>query len=370
VTRPDLRVTPGSEPRETIASFPEDPVVYSALGPSGTLAGEAPLDAGETLAAFRLMVLARQFDKRMTGLSRRDEIGTYTPLEGQEASVVGSALALEPARDWIVPSYREQAALLQHGLPLDSLVSMYFGRINAARIPDGLNIFTRQQAIGTQLPHAAGLAWGLKITGTGGVVIVYCGDGASSEGDFHEACNLAGVTGAPIVFFVQNNGWAISTPVRQQTAAPSFAARAAGYGMAGAVVDGMDLFATYNVTKEAVERARNGGGPTLIESRCYRMSFHNTADNPRMYRDEAEVEAARKVDPIARVRSYLAANGLLDDEGFASLEREVTEEIDAAVTRVKALPRPGRADVFDHVFDELTPGLEKQRDDLERLVDQ
>jgi TPP-dependent pyruvate/acetoin dehydrogenase alpha subunit len=353
---------------DMIANLPEEPVVYSVLRPDGTLVGEPPLDPAATIAAFRRMIFARQFDRSMTGLSRRDEIGTYTPLEGQEASVLGSALALEPTRDWIVPSYREQAALLQHGLPLDSLVSTYFGRINAARIPDDLNIFTRQQAIGTQLPHAAGLAWGLKLTATGAVVIVYCGEGASSEGDFHEACNLAGVTGAPLVVFVQNNGWAISTPVRQQTAALSFAARAAGYGFPGALVDGNDLFAVYNVTKEAVARARAGEGPTLIESRCYRMSFHNTADNPRMYREEAEVEEARKVDPIARVRAYLSANGLLDDEGVAAMEREVKAEIDASVQRVKALPRPSRTDVFDHVFETPTPGLERQRDDLERIV--
>ena len=308
------------------------------------------------------MVLTRQLDRRLIGLSRRDVIGTYTPLEGQEASVLGSAMALEPDRDWIVPSYREQAALLQHGLPLDSLVSTYFGRIDAARIPDGLNILTRQQAIGAHLPQATGLAWGLKLRGLDAAVIVYFGEGASSEGDFHEACNLAGVTRAPLIFFLQNNGWAISTPAHKQTAATSFAARAAGYGFPGVVVDGNDLFAVYNVTREAVDRARAGGGPTLIESRCYRLSMHNTADNPRLYRDEAEVVAAKERDPIARVRAYLAAEGALDEEGFALLEREVAAEIDAAIERVQALPRPARADVFEHVYATMPPNLERQRD--------
>jgi pyruvate dehydrogenase E1 component alpha subunit len=316
----------------------------------------------ETVGALRRMFLTRQLDRRLIGLSRRDVIGTYTPLEGQEASVLGSAMALEPDRDWIVPSYREQAALLQHGLSLDSLVSMYFGRMDAARIPDGLNILTRQQAIGAHLPQAAGLAWGLKLRGLDAAVIVYFGEGASSEGDFHEACNLAGVTRAPLVFFLQNNGWAISTPAHKQTAATSFAARAAGYGFPGVVVDGNDLFAVYDVTREAVNRARAGEGPTLIESRCHRLGMHNTADNPRLYRDEAEVAAAKERDPIARVRSYLAAEGALDDEGFALLEREVAAEIDAVIERVQALPRPGRADMFEHVYATTPKHLERQRD--------
>jgi pyruvate dehydrogenase E1 component alpha subunit len=318
----------------------------------------------ETVAALRRMVLTRQLDRRLIGLSRRDVIGTYTPLEGQEASVLGSAMALDPDRDWIVPSYREQAALLQHGLPLDTLVATYFGRIDAARIPDGLNILTRQQAIGAHLPQAVGLAWGLKLRSLDAAVIVYFGEGASSEGDFHEACNLAGVTGAPLVFFLQNNGWAISTPAHKQTAAKSFASRAEGYGFPGVVVDGNDLFAVYDVTREAVGRARAGAGPTLIESRCYRLNMHNTADNPRLYRDEAEVAAAKDRDPIARVRAYLTAEGALDDDRFASLEREVAGEIDAVIERVQALPRPGRADVFEHVYATATPNLEQQRDSI------
>ncbi len=315
----------------------------------------------EALAALRLMVLTRTFDRRMIGLSRRDVIGTYTPLEGQEASVLGSAMALDPSRDWIVPSYREQAALLRHGLPLDTLTAMYFGRIDAARIPEGLNIFTRQQAVGAQLPQAVGLAWGLSLRGTDGVVLVYFGEGASSEGDFHEACNLAGVVRAPIVFFLQNNGWAISTPARRQTGASTFASRAEGYGFPGVVVDGNDLFAVREVARDAVARARAGGGPTLIESRCYRMNMHNTADNPRRYRDEAEVAAARERDPIELLRSRLVAAGALDDQGYALLEREVSAEIDDAVARVQSLPRPTPPDAFEHVYATLPPNLERQR---------
>lgn len=296
------------------------------------------------------MVLTRRFDKRMIGLSRRDVIGTYTPLEGQEASVLGAAMALDPARDWIVPSYREQAALLHHGLSLDALTALYFGRIDAARIPDGLNLLTRQQAVGAQIPHAVGLAWGLALRELSGVVLTYFGEGASSEGDFHEACNFAGVVKAPVVFLLQNNGWAISMPAQGQTAASSFADRAAGYGFPGVVVDGTDLFAVHDAVSEAVERARGGGGPTLIESRCYRLSMHNTADDPRRYRDDAEVSAARERDPITRLRRLLTEGGALDDASFASLEHDVAAEIDAAIDRVQQLPRPPRDAIFEHVF--------------------
>jgi pyruvate dehydrogenase E1 component alpha subunit len=166
------------------------------------------------------------------------------------------------------------------------------------------------------------------------------------------------------VVLLQNNGWAISTPVREQTAALSFASRAAGYGFPGVVVDGNDLFAVYLATRAAVERARNGGGPTLIESRCYRFSMHNTADNPRRYRGDDEVEAARSVDPIARVRAFLVARGLLDDEGYEALLRDVQEEIGAVVERVRALPRPGRDDLFAHVYAEESAVLRRQREQL------
>jgi pyruvate dehydrogenase E1 component alpha subunit len=355
-----------SESRAATFLVDESPI-RAVLQPDGTVTGPPPLDTNASREALRLMILSRQFDKSMTVLSRRDEIGTYTPLEGQEASVLGAALALDPAHDWIVPSYREQAALLHHGLPLDSLMALYFGRIDAAKIPENVNILTRQQAVGAQLPHAAGLAWGLKLTHKPGVVIVFCGEGASSEGDFHEACNLAGVTNAPIVFFVQNNGWAISTPSASQTAASSFAARAIGYGFEGVIVDGNDIFGVHQATKNAVAKARNGAGPSLIESRCYRLTFHNTADNPRRYRTDAQVNDARQFDPIARLAAYLVASGAIDRAQVDEIELEAKIEIDAAIQRVRALPRPRGADVFDHVFASSTQALARQRDAVARV---
>jgi pyruvate dehydrogenase E1 component alpha subunit len=293
-------------------------------------------------------------------LSRRDAIGTYPPMEGQEAAAVGSAFALDPVRDWIVPSYREQGALLQHGLPIDNLIANYFGRLDAARIPDEVNILTRQQAIGTQISHAVGLAWGLRLRRTGGVVLAYFGDGASSEGDFHEAANLAGVQKAPVVLFLQNNGWAISVPATAQTAAASFADRGPGYGFPGVQVDGNDLLAVYEATKGAVERARRGDGPTLIEARTYRLNVHNTADHPRRYRSQDEEAAAREREPLTRLRRYLLSADLVSEESLAALDTELTGQIDAAITRVRALPRPDPRAVMEHVYEDLPPGLRAQ----------
>jgi len=218
-------------------------------------------------------------------------------------------------------------------------------------------MLTRQQAIGSQISHAVGLAWGLRLRRTGGVVLGYFGDGASSEGDFHEAANLAGVRKAPVVLFLQNNGWAISVPTAMQTAAASLAARGPGYGFPGVRVDGNDLLAVYEVTRDAVARARRGDGPTLIEACTYRLNVHNTADNPRRYRDGAEESAARAVEPLARVRAYLLAAGVLDEEALTEMDAELTGLIDAAVARVQALPRPAPASIAEHVYAELPAGL-------------
>jgi pyruvate dehydrogenase E1 component alpha subunit len=282
-------------------------------------------------------------------------------VHGQEASVVGSAMALDPARDWIVPAYREQPAMLRHGLPLERLLAGYMGRINAARIPDDVKLLPRNQAVGAQLPHAAGLAWGLKLRRLDGVVLVYLGEGASSEGDFHESANLAGVVRAPLVYLLQNTGYAISTPSARQSAAPALALRAAGYGFVGELVDGNDLFAVHLATREAVERARHGDGPTLIESRTYRMGFHNTTDNPREYRDEAETEEMARRDPIVRLTRYLEARGRWSDSLAAQVRAEIARQIDEAQQKAAAFPRPTARDVYDHAYADPPARVEEQR---------
>lgn len=321
----------------------------------------APMDPELTREALRWMLLSRAIDDLAIKLQRLGRVGLYGPVHGQEASVVGSALALHPERDWMVPASREQPAMLRHGLPLDALLAAYMGRFNHAAIPQGLKLLPRQQSIGAQLPHAAGLAWSLRIRRLPGVVLVYCGDGASSEGDFHEAANLAGVMRAPLVIVLINNQYAISTPFSRQTAATRLAARAAGYGFPGVAVDGNDVFAVYAATSKAVERALGGEGPTLIECRTYRVGFHNTSDNPRQYRDDAEVRAAMARDPIERLQRYVLDRGIWSAEDIEAVRRGHSDELQAAVRRVAALPPPGPEAMFENVYEVLPERVAKQR---------
>ncbi len=354
-------------PSTTRELAPEDVLRFlsqdGALQPGVT----APMSDSEALAALRLMMLSRAIDDRAIKLNRGGSIGIYSPVHGQEAAVVGSCWALDPKRDWLVPAYREQPALVRHGLPLSNLFGGYLGKVVATRVPDGVKLLPSQVSIATQLSHAVGLAWGLRLQHIEAAVMVYCGEGATSEGDFHEACNLAGVMNAPVVFLVQNNGWAISTPLNRQTAAKTLASRAAGYGFPGVVADGNDFFAVYAAAREGVERALSGAGPTLIEARTFRMGFHNTTDNPREYRDPAEEEAARAKDPIDRLQHYLAARGAFDDLTADRWHAEISAEIDTAVQTALGLPSPGLDDVFDNVYATPPPRMVSEREAMRKL---
>jgi pyruvate dehydrogenase E1 component alpha subunit len=249
-------------------------------------------------------------------------------------------------------------------MPLDRIIAGYMGRMKSSVIPDDVNVLPNQVALATQLPHAVGLAWGLKLQKKPGIVMAYLGEGASSEGDFHEACNLAGVTRAPVVFVLQNNQWAISTSVGVQSACERYSLRAQGYGFPGVTVDGNDLFAVYEAAVAAVARARAGEGPTLIETITYRLSFHNTTDNPQMYLPKGWLEEAEKKDPIPRVEQWLAEHGMWDDAARTAMEGEIAEEIDAAVAAALAAPAVRPGDLFDNVYAELPERVKKQRQEL------
>jgi pyruvate dehydrogenase E1 component alpha subunit len=333
------------------------------LAPDGTVPDRyrPRLSEGELLAAYRLMLLSRRLDERAFNLQRQGRLGTFSPVHGQEASVVGSASALDPARDWVVPQYRELPAMLRQGYTLEHFFLYIMGNPEGNRMPEGVKLLPIQISLATQLPHAVGLAWGLRHQGLDGVVCVYFGDGASSEGDFHEACNLAGVRRAPVIFFMQNNGWAISTPVSKQTAAASFAVRAVGYGFPGQLVDGNDLFAVHEATRRAVERARTGEGPTLIESRTYRMGPHNTADDPTRYVDPEELAAHRALDPIVRLRSYLRDNGVLPEGAEERMQGEIEEQIAAALAAAEGRAGGRAEQIFDHVYADPPARLREQR---------
>lgn len=333
------------------------------LAPDGTVPDgyDPPLSREQLLDAYRLMLLSRRIDERAFSLQRQGRLGTFSPVNGQEASVVGSAFALDPARDWVVPQYRELPAMLRQGYTLELFFLYFMGNPMGNRMPDAVNLLPFQISLATQLPHAVGLAWGLHHQGCDGVVCVYFGDGGSSEGDFHEACNLAGVRRAPVIFFLQNNRWAISTPVSKQTATASLAARAAGYGFPGELVDGNDLFAVYEATARAVERARVGEGPTLIESRTYRMGPHNTADDPTRYVPPEELEAYRALDPVARLRTYLHAAGVLDGAVEQQLREEIEEEIRAALAAAEPQAGGRGQQLFDNVYADPPARLVQQR---------
>lgn len=339
----------------------------SILKPDGQLVkgAKASMSDEALIEALRLMFMSRTYDERATALQRQGLYGVFSPALGQEASVVGSAMALDPARDWIVPQYRELIAMVRHGYPLERIAAAGMGRISeATRIPDGVNVLPTQVALAAQLPHATGLAWGLKLQKKDSVVMTYVGDGGSSEGDFHEALNLAGVQRAPVVFVLQNNQYAISTPRRMQSATPSFALRAAGYGFPGVEVDGNDVMAVYSVAAEAVHRARAGEGPTLIESVTYRMSFHNTTDNPSLYEDPKEREEASRRDPIERVVKHLTSRGLWDDERDKETRARVRAEIDSALEKAAAYPAVTPSQLFDHTYSELPGPVRRQREEL------
>jgi pyruvate dehydrogenase E1 component alpha subunit len=336
---------------------------HAVLNQDGSLVeGRQPRLSGEQAQeGLRWMLLSRAFDERATALQRQGQLGVYSPVLGQEAAVVGSSLALDPAQDWIAPAYRELPAVVRHGYPLERLAASYMGKVMSGRIPDDVKVLPSQVALATQLQHATGLAWGLRLQGKEGIVITYFGEGASSEGDFHEACNLAGVVRAPVVFFLQNNNWAISTPRKIQSGAASLAARAAGYGFPGVTVDGNDMAAVYEVTADAVARARSGEGPTLIEALTYRLSFHNTTDNPSRYVEPGELEAARRRDPISRVEAYLRAGGHLDDATRDQLHAEAAQVVDDAIQAAQAFPGPEPGQVFENVYEKLPARVEAQR---------
>lgn len=334
------------------------------LDPEGVLVDTAQsrLSDVQALEGLRLMMLSRAADRRAISLQRQGRLGTVAPVIGQEAAVVGSAMALDPARDWIVPQYRELPALLHHGYPLTRFFLYLKGNAAGAAVPEGVRMLPIQIALGVQIPHAVGIGWGLRLRGMDGVVTCYFGDGASSEGDFHEACNLAGLIKAPVIFFLSDNGWAISTPRRIQTAGATFAERAPTYGFPGVIVDGNDLLAVHAVTRQAVARARAGEGPTLIEARTYRIGPHTTADDPTRYVDPTELEAWKARDPIVRIQRYLASKGLWDEGAAEAAEHEIAAEIDQAVEAAEAFPPPTVDDLFTHAYAELPHRLVTQRE--------
>lgn len=349
--------------------------MISILKQDGKAKGKHGLDNDSLTDLYCWMTKLRTIDARMMNLQRQGRIGFYGLSTGEEAAVVGSAYALRP-EDWIFPALRQGGAALMRGMPLSIYIAQIYGNSldvqKGRQMPvhysyRGANFVSWGSCIGTQLPQAVGAAWAAKIKEDPIVVMGYMGDGATSEGDFHVAMNFAGVKQAPVVFFCQNNQWAISVPFSGQTASESIAIKAEAYGFEGIQVDGNDVIAVYEVTKEAVDHARGGGGPTLIEAVTYRIGGHSSSDDPTRYRDESEVEEWQDRDPITRLRKHLEAAELWDDSKQDALENELNDEISAAIREAEAAEPPPIESIFEDVYADLTPNLKEQSEYLKRL---
>jgi pyruvate dehydrogenase E1 component alpha subunit len=337
--------------------------LFQVLDESGREKAPVPEDLGDEqlVGMMRQMLLGRHLDVKAISLQRRGKLGTYAPMSGQEAISVGSVHALDPAVDWLVPQYREQLAMLHYGLAISTYFLQRQGHPQGAKLPADTRLFPQQVALAAHLPHAVGVAWAMQLRGEAAVAVAYFGDGASSEGDFHEACNLAAVRKAPVIFMCSNNQYAISTPVSSQTAAASIADRAEGYGMAGARVDGNDVLAVYEVTRNAKAKALAGDGPTLIEAMTYRLGAHTTADDPSRYVDTDVHESWKAKDPLVRMRAWLTSRGLWDDEADSLAEKWCEAEIERAVEEVAAVGPADPLDLFAHVYGDEPLPLQRQR---------
>ena len=356
------------KPKTVADSFKNRFEPFKLLSPEGELLGEAPeLGNEQLLTMYRWMVEARIFDERAVNLQRQGRLGTFAPLSGQEAAQVGSAFALKKS-DWLFPSYREHAACAVHGQPWLSILTYWGGNEEGSRMPADVNVFPVSIPIGTQIIHAVGMSWGAKLQGKQDAAIAYFGDGGTSEGDFHEGLNFAGVYNTATVFFCQNNFYAISLPRSAQTAAQSIAQKAIAYGIEGIQVDGNDVLAVYAVTQEALERGRAGQGPTLIEAQTYRYGPHTTADDPTRYRKSEEVEEWKVRDPILRLRRFLLNKGIWTEAKDEALWEEARARIGKVVDAYEALPQRPVDDIFKYVFAEMPWHLREQLDELKRFI--
>ncbi|MBI3378125.1 MAG: pyruvate dehydrogenase (acetyl-transferring) E1 component subunit alpha [Nitrospirae bacterium] len=312
---------------------------------------------------YELLILSRTFDQRALNLQREGRLGTYASILGQEASQIGSAFALEKS-DWIFPSFREMGVYITMDYPLHMLFQYWSGDERGVKCPDDLNIFPVCVPVGTQLPHAVGAAMGVKYRGDKKTVACYFGDGGTSEGDFHEGMNFAGVFKLPVVFICQNNHWAISVPREKQTASKTLAQKAFAYGFEGIQVDGNDIFAVYKAASEAVRKAKDGNGPTFIECFTYRMSDHTTADDAARYRLKEEIDSWKPKDPILRLKLFMEKKGLWNNQYQTDVENKARETVDEAVKREEAIEHPEPKDMFTFTYEKLTQRQMRQIKEL------
>lgn len=355
---------PAWKPRTDPAPLLPDPEPYRVLGTDAAAGADPEL----LLRLYAELVRGRRYNAQATALTKQGRLAVYPSSTGQEACEVAAALALEE-RDWLFPSYRDTLAAVARGLDPAQALTLLRGDWHTGYDPYEHRIAPLSTPLATQLPHAVGLAHAARLKGDDVVALAMVGDGGTSEGDFHEALNFAAVWQAPVVFLVQNNGFAISVPLAKQTAAPSLAHKAVGYGMPGRLVDGNDVAAVHEVLGEAVARARRGGGPTLIEAITYRIDAHTNADDATRYRGDSEVEAWRAHDPIRLLETELTGRGLLDEDGVRAAA-EAAETMAAQLReRMYADPVLNPMDLFEHVYAEQTSQLREQAAQLRAELD-
>jgi pyruvate dehydrogenase E1 component alpha subunit len=334
------------------------------LSPEGKLVGDMPNLGPEQLRdMYRTMVLARTFDVRALSLQRQGRLGTFAPAAGQEAAQVGAVFAMRPD-EWLFPTYRSHPAMLAHGMPLERLFLYPMAHPLGTVAPEGVAMYTISISIASHLPHAAGMAWASKLKGEHKAFLALHGDGATSEGDFHEAANFAGVYKAPLVFLCENNGWAISTPRSQQTASETLAQKAVAYGFPGVLVDGNDILAVYQTVSEALERARAGEGPTLVEAQTYRLGPHTTADDPTRYRAGEELTEAERLDPILRLRLFMESRDLWSEKDEAALREEAQVRVREAYEKALATPRMGIRELARYVYADMPAYLKAETEEM------
>ena len=335
------------------------------LNTDGTVASELEpkLDDSVLVQAYKTMVLARIADEKAVKLQRQGRLGAYPQCKGQEAAQIGPAMAMRK-EDWFIWSFREMAGLLYHQVPLLNQYLYWMGNEMGSHYPDDVRALPSSVPVASQLSHAVGISYAAKLRGQDAVSVAFFGDGASSEGDFHEAANFAGVYQLPVVFVCENNQYAISYPRKLQTRSATLAQKAVSYGFPGILVDGNDILAMYAAAQEAVDRARSGQGPTLIEAYTYRLGDHTTSDDATRYRVESELAEWMQKDPLDRFNRYLEGKGLWNDDLEKAAVTEAQDLVEKAVSDAENYPRPTLEDVFRYTYAEMSPDLIEQMEKI------
>jgi len=321
------------------------------------------LDSDRIREIYCDMVRMRAMDEKALKLQRQGRMGTWPPIKGQEAIQAGVAQAMQ-RDDWLIPAFREHGIMLLRGVPGHLIYAYWAGDERGSAYPDGVRVFPVAVPVGSQWQHGTGVGLSLKLRGEEAAAVTFGGDGSTSEGDFHEAMNCAGVFQSNSVFVIQNNQWAISIPLHRQTAAETLAQKAHAYGIPGIQVDGNDVFAVYSAAVEALDRARSGGGPTLIEAVTYRLGDHTTADDASRYREDEEVAEWAQRDPILRLRHYLESNDLWDEDQEQVQNDQAHAWVDTQVAALEAMPPQDPSDIFTHMYADLPPHLAEQMAEL------